>query len=86
MGTETILAIIAACAIIAAVLMAAFAYRLNEKWTEREATWLEIAEEQLETLKCVNSCNEKHGELLKKMGEAWLNLYNVMRREQNDRD
>jgi hypothetical protein len=79
--SETILAIIAACAIIAAVLMAAFAYRLNEKWTEREATWLEIAEEQLETLKCVNSCNEKHGELLKKMGEAWLNLYNVMRRE-----
>ena len=86
MGSETILAVIACCAIIAAVLMAAFAYRLNEKWTEREATWLEIAEEQLETLKCVNSCNEKQGELLKKMGETWLNLYNVIRREQNDRD
>jgi peptidoglycan/LPS O-acetylase OafA/YrhL len=28
------MAIIAAFAIIAAVLMAAFAYRLNEKWTE----------------------------------------------------
>jgi hypothetical protein len=31
--TETILAIIAACAIIAAALMAALAYRMNEQWT-----------------------------------------------------
>jgi peptidoglycan/LPS O-acetylase OafA/YrhL len=31
--SETILAIIAACAIIAAVLMAALAYRMNEQWT-----------------------------------------------------
>jgi peptidoglycan/LPS O-acetylase OafA/YrhL len=33
-GSETILAVVACCAIIAAFLMAAFAYRLNEKWTE----------------------------------------------------
>lgn len=84
--SETILAVVACCSMLAAVLMAAFAYRLNGQWAEREAKWLEIAKEQLETLKSVNSCNEKHGELLKKMGEAWLNLYNVMRREQNDRD
>jgi peptidoglycan/LPS O-acetylase OafA/YrhL len=32
-GSETILAIIAACAIIAAALMAALAYRMNEQWT-----------------------------------------------------
>ena len=46
MGTETILAIIAACAIIAAVLMAVFAYRLNEQWTElmnkMNCDWLEF--------------------------------------------
>lgn len=86
MGSETFLAVVACCAMLAAFLLAAFAYRLNEKWAEREAKWLKIAEEQLETLKCVNSCNEEHSELLKKMGEAWLKLYNVMRREQNGRD
>jgi len=44
--SETILAIIAACAIIAAVLMVAFAYRLNEQWTELmnkiNCDWLEF--------------------------------------------
>ena len=44
--SETILAIIAACAIIAAVLMAVFAYRLNEQWTElmnkMNCDWLEF--------------------------------------------
>jgi peptidoglycan/LPS O-acetylase OafA/YrhL len=44
--SETILAIIAAFSIIAAVLMAAFAYRLNEQWTElmnkMNRDWLEF--------------------------------------------
>jgi peptidoglycan/LPS O-acetylase OafA/YrhL len=46
--SETILAIIAACAIIAAVLMAVFAYRLNEQWTElmnkMNRDWLEFTQ------------------------------------------
>lgn len=33
MGTETILAIIAAFSIIAAALMSTLAYRMNEQWT-----------------------------------------------------
>jgi hypothetical protein len=33
MGTETILAIVACCAIIAAILMAGLAYRMNEAFT-----------------------------------------------------
>jgi hypothetical protein len=85
-GSETILAVVACCSMLAAVLMMAFAYRLNEKWTDRESKWIEIAEEQLETLRSVNSCNEEQSEMLKNMGEAWMKLYNVMRREQNDRD
>lgn len=85
-GSETILAVIACCAMLAAVLMAAFAYRLNEKWTEREAKWFEIAKEQLETLRSTNCTCEKQNKLVQQMGEAWLKLYNVMRREQNGRD
>jgi hypothetical protein len=45
-GSETILAVIACCAMLAAVLMAAFAYRLNEQWTElmnkMNRDWLEF--------------------------------------------
>jgi len=33
MGSETILAVVACCTMLAAVLLAAFAYSLNEKWT-----------------------------------------------------
>jgi Na+/melibiose symporter-like transporter len=42
METE-ILAVVACCSMLAAVLMAAFAYRLNEKWTK-------IVDEQIDLL------------------------------------
>lgn len=86
MGTETILAIIAAFSIIASVLMAAFAYRLNEKWAEREAKWIEIAEKQLETLRSTNCTCDKQNKLVQRMGEEWLKFYHELRREQNGRD
>jgi peptidoglycan/LPS O-acetylase OafA/YrhL len=44
--SEKILAVVACCSMLAAVLMAAFAYRLNEKWTElmkkMNRDWLEF--------------------------------------------
>lgn len=86
MGSETILAVVACCAMLAAFLLAAFAYRLNEKWTEKEAKWLEIAEEQLEVLKRTNCTSEKQNDLVQRMGEEWLKFYHELRREQNDRD
>jgi hypothetical protein len=46
MGTETILAIIAACAIIAAALMAGLAYRLNEKWASHCEKFADLLDEQ----------------------------------------
>jgi peptidoglycan/LPS O-acetylase OafA/YrhL len=84
--SDAFFAIVACCAIIAAFLMAAFAYRLNEKWTEREAKWLEIADKQLETLKRTNCTSEKQNELVQRMGDEWLKFYHELRREQNGRD
>ncbi len=85
-GSETILAVIACCAIIAAILLAAFAYRLNEKWAEREAKWLKIAEEQLETLRITNCTSEKQNKLVQQMGEEWLKFYHELRRKEDGRD
>lgn len=85
-GSETILAVVACCAMLAAFLLAAFAYRLNEKWAEREAKWLEIAEKQNEVLKITNCTCGKQNELMQRMGEEWLKFYHELRREQNDRD
>ncbi len=85
-GSETILAVVACCAMLAAVLMAAFAYRLNEKWAEREAKWIEIAEEQLEVLKRTNCTSRKQNELVQRMGEAWLKFYHELRRKEDGRN
>jgi peptidoglycan/LPS O-acetylase OafA/YrhL len=72
MGSETILAVVACCAIIAAFLMAAFAYRLNEMWTKRNAEWADIC--------------DKQNELMERMNTEWLKFYDSVRREQNGRD
>jgi peptidoglycan/LPS O-acetylase OafA/YrhL len=72
MGSETILAVVACCAIIAAFLMAAFAYRLNEMWTKRNAALADIC--------------DKQNELMERMNTEWLKFYNSIRREQNGRD
>lgn len=71
-GSETILAVIACCAMLAAVLMAAFAYRLNEKWTERNEEWAEIC--------------DKQSELLESMNTEWLKFYGFVRRKEDGRD
>jgi hypothetical protein len=85
-GSETILAVIACCTMLAAVLMAAFAYRLNEMWTEKEAKWFEIAEKQNEILRSTNCTCEKQNELVQRMGEEWLKFYNELRRKDDGRD
>lgn len=51
MGTETILAIIAACAIIAAVLMVAFAYQLNEMLDEQSKLLKRMNDDWLDFVK-----------------------------------
>jgi hypothetical protein len=71
---------------LAAVLMAAFAYRLNEIWTKREAKWLEVAEEQLEILRSTNCTCEKQNKLVQRMGEEWLKFYHELRRKEDGRD
>jgi peptidoglycan/LPS O-acetylase OafA/YrhL len=62
--SETILAIIAAFSIIAAALMAALAYRLNEKWIERNMEWHELCREQ--------------NDLMKRMNREWHEAYMKM--------
>jgi predicted nucleic acid-binding Zn-ribbon protein len=52
--------------------MAAFAYRLNEKWTERNAALADI--------------RDKQNELMERMNTEWLKFYDSVRREQNGRD
>lgn len=59
--SETILAVVACCSMLAAVLMAAFAYRLNEKWTERNEQWADICEEQ--------------NRLMEQMNDEWFKFY-----------
>ena len=51
MGTETILAIIAACAIIAAVLMVAFAYQLNKMLDEQSKLMKRMNDDCLDFVK-----------------------------------
>jgi peptidoglycan/LPS O-acetylase OafA/YrhL len=71
-GSETILAVIACCTILAAVLMAAFAYRLNEKWAERNAALADIC--------------DKQNELMERMNTEWLKFYDSVRRKDDGRD
>ena len=61
MGIETILAIIAAFAIIAAALMAALAYRLNENWASHCKNFADLLDEQ--------------NHFLAKMNKDWYNAY-----------
>ena len=61
MGTETILAIIAACAIIAAVLMVALAYRLNESCANHCKNYADLLDEQ--------------NEFIMKLNHEWYNAY-----------
>ena len=72
MGSETILAVVACCTMLAAVLMAAFAYRLNEKWAERNAALADIC--------------DKQNELMERMNIEWLKFYDLVRRKEDDRD
>ena len=71
-GSETILAVVACCTMLAAVLMAAFAYRLNEKWAERNAALADIC--------------DKQNELMERMNIEWLKFYDLVRRKEDDRD
>jgi hypothetical protein len=71
-GSETVLAVVACCAMLASILMVAFAYRLNEKWTERCAALADIC--------------DKQNELMERMNTEWLKFYDSVRREQNGRD
>ena len=61
MGTETILAIIAACSILAAVLMTVLACRMNEKWAEH-------------CNRLADLCDEQNG-LLKRLNHEWYEAY-----------
>jgi hypothetical protein len=70
MGSETILAVVACCTMLAAVLMAAFAYRLNEMWTKRNTEWMKIC--------------DKQNELLERMNSAWFEFYKKV--QKNGRD
>jgi hypothetical protein len=60
-GSETILAVIACCAIIAAFLMAAFAYRLNENWASHCEKFADLLDEQ--------------NHFLARMNKDWYNAY-----------
>jgi len=59
MGTETILAIIAACAIIAAVLMVAFAYHANKMLDEMRKLVKRMNDDWLDFVKIVIREEEK---------------------------
>lgn len=62
--SETILAIIAACAIIAAALMFALAYRMNEKLASCSQKWADL-------------CNQQN-DLMKRMNHEWHEAYMKM--------
>ena len=53
--SETILAIIAACAIIAAVLMFALAYGMNEKWVRHCRKMTDLFNDQNDAMKKMNA-------------------------------
>jgi uncharacterized protein YecA (UPF0149 family) len=55
------MAIIAACAIIAAALMAGLAYRLNEKWENHCENFADLLDEQ--------------NKFLMKMNREWCEVY-----------
>ena len=59
--SDTLIAIIAAFAIIAAALMAGLAYRLNEKWAEHCNRFADL-------------CDEQNG-LLKRLNREWYEAY-----------
>jgi peptidoglycan/LPS O-acetylase OafA/YrhL len=59
--SDTLMAIIAAFAIIAAVLMAAFAYRLNENWASHCKNFADLLDEQ--------------NHFLARMNKDWYNAY-----------
>jgi predicted nucleic acid-binding Zn-ribbon protein len=71
-GSETILAVVACCAMLAAFMLAAFAYRLNEKWAERNAALADIC--------------DKQNELMERMNTEWLKFYDSVRRKEDGRD
>lgn len=54
MGLETLLALLTTISMLCAVTMCAFAYRLNEKWAERDAEWAEIYDKQNKMLETIN--------------------------------
>lgn len=58
---DTLMAIIAAFAIIAAALMAVLAYRLNEKWANHCANFANLLDEQ--------------NKFLMKMNREWAEAY-----------
>jgi hypothetical protein len=64
MGTETILAIIATFAIIAAAMMFALAYGMNEKWVRH-------------CRKLTDLCNDQN-EVMRKMNREWYEVYMKM--------
>ena len=70
MGTETILAIIAAFAIIAAALMAGLAYRLNEKWENHCENFADLLDEQ--------------NKFLMKMNREWCEVYTRLAEAKHD--
>lgn len=60
-GSEMILAIIAACSIIAAMLMTALACRMNERWSQHCGRFADL-------------CNQQN-DLLKRMNQEWYEAY-----------
>ena len=59
MGIETILAIVACCAIIAAVLMVAFAYQLNQMLDEQSKLMKRMNDDWLDFVKIAIREEEK---------------------------
>lgn len=62
--SDILMAIIATFAIIAAALMAGFAYRLNEKWVRH-------------CRKLTDLCNDQN-DMMRKMNREWYEVYKKM--------
>ena len=69
--SETILAIIAAFAIIAAAMMFALAYRMNEKLSSCNRRWADLCDQQNDLMRKMNrEWNEAYMKMLDMKAEA----------------
>lgn len=75
--SDTLMAIIAACAIIAAALMTGLAYRLNEKWANHCEKFADLLDEQ----------NKFLTEMNREWYDAYMKMVNMKAKvAENERD